>query len=87
MKGEKINLIGKGRSYIYLAETNCTTIDVDDSDREEMVPLKGKGKKRIGRYSFYMQNFIGSGYSSRVYKGIKDSIKGIWYAIKVIKLK
>jgi hypothetical protein len=30
---------------------------------------------------------IGSGYSSKVYKGIKDNNKHQWYAIKVIKLK
>jgi len=30
---------------------------------------------------------IGSGFSSVVYKGIKDNIKNVWYAIKVIKMK
>ena len=30
---------------------------------------------------------IGSGFSSIVYKGIKDNIKQVWYAIKVIRMK
>jgi serine/threonine-protein kinase ULK/ATG1 len=46
-----------------------------------------KGKKRIGRYSFYLKHLIGSGYSSRVYRGIRDNNKTQNFAIKVIKLK
>jgi hypothetical protein len=49
--------------------------------------LKNKGKKRIGPYSFYLKNLIGSGYGGRVYKGIRDNNKNTWYAIKIIKLK
>jgi serine/threonine protein kinase len=51
------------------------------------VNLKNRGKKRIGRYSFYLKNLIGSGFSSRVYRGIKDNDKSVHYAIKVIKMK
>ena len=60
---------------------------MEGSDKEEYISAKIKGKKRIGKYSFYLKNTIGSGYGSRVYKGIKDNNKTEWYAIKVIKLK
>jgi hypothetical protein len=63
-------------------------MDMEGSDREEKITaIRSKGKKRIGRYSFYPKNQIGSGYSSKVYRGIKDNNKSQLYAIKVIKLK
>lgn len=71
---------------MHLADTNCS-IDMEESDREERLTARNKGKKRVGRYSFYLKNLIGSGYSSKVYKGIRDNIKGTWYAIKVIKIR
>ncbi len=32
-------------------------------------------KKRIGCYSYYLNNCIGSGYSSQVFKGFKNDNK------------
>ncbi len=43
-------------------------------------------KKRIGCYSYHLNDCIGSGYSSQVFKGCKNDNKQIKYAIKVIKL-
>lgn len=43
-------------------------------------------KKRIGSYSYYLDDVIGSGFSSRVYRGIKNDMKDVKYAIKVINL-
>lgn len=43
-------------------------------------------KKRIGPYSFYLNDIVGSGFSSTVYKGIKDDDKNSTFAIKVVKL-
>ena len=44
-------------------------------------------KKRIGPYSFYQQDLIGSGTSGKVYKCIKNNKKEEIFAIKVVKLK
>lgn len=33
------------------------------------------GKKRIGIYSYYLNDCIGSGYSSQVFKGFKNDNK------------
>lgn len=76
----------KVASYFHLAETKCSTF-LEDSDREETVVSKGKSKKRVGPYSFYLKNFLGNGYGGSVYKGIRDNNKSVWYAIKVIKTK
>lgn len=46
-----------------------------------------KGKKRIGKYSYYLHHLLGSGYGGKVYKGVRDNDKSTWYAIKVIKTK
>jgi serine/threonine-protein kinase ULK/ATG1 len=45
-----------------------------------------KLKKRIGPFSFYLSDIIGQGYSSFVYKGIKDNDKQQVVAIKVIDI-
>lgn len=76
----------KTESYLQLASTNCTT-PAEESEREDVVVTKGRSKKRIGAYSFYIKNLLGSGYGGSVYKGIKDNNKSTWYAIKVIKTK
>ena len=73
-------------SCTHLAKTNCS-IDIDQNEQEDQVKLNEKGKKRIGRYSFYFQHILGSGYGGKVYKGIKDNDRSVWYAIKVIKTK
>jgi len=44
------------------------------------------GKKRIGCYFYYLNDCIGSGYSSQVFKGYKNDNREIIYAIKVIRL-
>lgn len=44
-------------------------------------------KKRIGPYSFYLTDLIGQGYSSFVYKGIKDNDKQQLVAIKVVDIE
>lgn len=75
----------KSGGYLQLASTNCSML-AEESDREEVV-AKGRSKKRIGAYSFYVKNLLGSGYGGSVYKGIKDNNKSMWYAIKVIKTK
>lgn len=43
-------------------------------------------KKRIGPYSFYLTDVIGQGYSSFVYRGIKDNDKKQVVAIKVVDI-
>lgn len=43
-------------------------------------------KKKIGCYSYHLNDCIGSGYSSQVFRGCKNDNKDIKYAIKVIKL-
>ena len=43
-------------------------------------------KKRIGSYSYYLDDVIGSGFSSQVFRGYKNDIKEVKYAIKVINL-
>lgn len=53
------------------------------TQRDYKTPL---GKKRIGNYFYYLNDCIGAGYSSQVYKGFKNDNRDIKYAIKVIKL-
>ena len=67
-----------------LVDTSCS-VDMEESDWEEVTTTKGK--KRVGRYSFYYKHLLGSGYGGRVYKGIRDNSKENWFAIKVIRLK
>lgn len=43
-------------------------------------------KKKVGEYSYYLNDIIGSGYSSHVYRCHHQSNPNITYAIKVIKL-
>lgn len=43
-------------------------------------------KKRVGPYSYKLADVIGSGFSSVVYKGIKDNDRTQVVAIKVIQL-
>lgn len=54
----------------------CTT-------REYTTPTS---KKRIGNYFYYLNDCIGSGYSSQVFKGYKNDNKEVIFAIKVIRL-
>jgi hypothetical protein len=64
-------LTSKEASPISLAETDCSiTVKPFHFDQE-----KKYSKKRIGPYSFYFKNLIGTGYSSKVYSGIKDNNK------------
>ena len=49
-------------------------------------PHSNFSKKRIGCYSYHLNDCIGSGYSSQVYRGCKNDNKDVIYAIKVIKL-
>lgn len=63
-----------------LGNTNCSVLDETNDHHAE------RGKKRIGRYSFYAKNLVGSGYSSKVFRAVRDNIKGEWLAIKVIKI-
>lgn len=53
---------------------------------EDSKSSKGLTKKRIGPYSYYLNDIIGEGYSSTVYRGIKNNLKSTSYAIKVINL-
>jgi hypothetical protein len=76
----------KTGSYLQLASTDGSAL-AEESDREEVTVSKGKSKKRIGAYSFYLKHLLGSGYGGSVYRGIKDNNKSMWYAIKVIKTK
>lgn len=64
-----------------LGNTNCSVLD----DANDLLHAE-RGKKRIGRYSFYPKNLVGSGYSSKVFKAVRDNFKGEWLAIKVIKI-
>ncbi len=43
-------------------------------------------KKKIGDYAYYLNDLIGSGYSSNVYKCFKQSEPHVIYAVKVIRL-
>jgi serine/threonine protein kinase len=43
-------------------------------------------KKRIGPYSYKLNEVIGSGFSSVVYRGYKDNDKSQVVAIKVVQL-
>ena len=43
-------------------------------------------KKRVGPYSYKLNDIIGSGFTSTVYKGIKDNDKSQIVAIKVVNL-
>ena len=43
-------------------------------------------KKKIGDYAYYLNDLIGSGYSSQVYKCFHREQPNITYAIKVINL-
>lgn len=81
-----LSLYGFKNNRVDLASTNCS-VDIDDCDKSEKIVAQNKGKKRIGPYSFHLKNIIGSGYGGRVYKGIRDNNKTVWYAIKIIKLK
>lgn len=53
--------------------------------QENIVPLH-MSKKRIGPYSYKLSDVIGCGFSSVVYKGIKDNDKSQVVAIKVVQL-
>jgi hypothetical protein len=44
-------------------------------------------KKKVGQYSYHLKDVIGCGFSSLVYKGIKNGNKDSVVALKVIKLK
>jgi serine/threonine-protein kinase ULK/ATG1 len=81
-----LSLYGFKNNRVDLASTNCS-VDIEDCDKSEKLVSQNKGKKRIGPYSYYLKNIIGSGYGGRVYKGIRDNNKTVWYAIKIIKLK
>jgi hypothetical protein len=50
-------------------------------------PLSSKPmKKRIGPFSFYLHDVIGRGFSSVVYRGIRDNDKAQPVALKVVSL-
>ena len=44
-------------------------------------------KKRIGPFSFYLNDVIGRGFSSVVYKGVRDNDKAQAVALKVVGLE
>ena len=43
-------------------------------------------KKRIGSYYYYLEDCIGNGYSSKVFKAFSELQPGSIFAIKVIRL-
>jgi hypothetical protein len=44
-------------------------------------------KKRVGPFSYYQNDVIGRGFSSVVYRGIRDNDKTQQIALKVIALE
>lgn len=56
--------------------------------QKQIEPLSSKPmKKRIGPFSFYLHDVIGRGFSSVVYRGIRDNDKAQQVALKVITLE
>jgi hypothetical protein len=70
-----------------LTDTGSSNSRKSSINEEPTIHKKKRySKKRIGPYSYRSRNVVGCGFSSLVYKGIKNDDKTHLVAIKVVKL-
>lgn len=70
-----------------LTDTGSTNSSKSSIVEEPTIRKKKRfPKKRIGPYSYRSRNVVGCGFSSLVYKGIKNDDKTHFVAIKVVQL-
>lgn len=63
-----------------------TSLHKSDCQRLPDPPSAKHSKKRIGPFSFYLHDVIGRGFSSVVYRGVKDNDRSQSVALKVVPL-
>ena len=63
-----------------------SSVNHSETAKVQSVASNRYSKKRVGPYSYKLNDIIGSGFTSTVYKGIKDNDKNQMYAIKVVNL-
>lgn len=85
MKTELVALHGEA-GEAGSAETDCSLHKSDCQPQSPPPPSKPL-KKRIGPFSFYLQDVIGRGFSSVVYRGVRDNEKTQAVALKVVALE
>jgi hypothetical protein len=67
-------------------ETDSSVYRNDEAQGDEIASSK-LSKKRIGPYSYRLDDIVGSGFSSTVYKGFKDNNLASPVAIKVVQVR